>query len=112
MWYIYYITYGFFMKKILIYLLPSNKRYAVLFNDENEILDIEDVIDDVDPDKMITNGVIKGTEDIFERWEVQSAKIKNVRKTRNSWKVTIDVDFKLLLRKFMKETKEDRDKKK
>lgn len=86
------------MKKILIYLIKGKKKFATLFNDEKSLLNLKDLADITD-EEFINNGAIPNTEEILERWEIKSAKIKQISKNRNTLKVTVDIDCKLLLRK-------------
>lgn len=86
------------MKKILIYLLKTTKKYALIFNENKNILDLKDLTE-LTSDQIILNGFIKEPEKFLEKWEIKSAEIKKINKTRTSLKVTIDVECKLLLRK-------------
>jgi hypothetical protein len=86
------------MKKILLYLLKGKKKYAVMFNDEKSLTELKDVLD-IPEDNVIINGRIMDSDKILERWEINNATVKDVKKTRNSMTVTVEVDCKLLLRK-------------
>lgn len=86
------------MKKILIYLLKTTKKYALIFNENKNILDLTDLTE-LTSEQIVLNGVIKEPEKFLEKWEIKSAEIKKISKTRTSFKATIDVEFKLLLRK-------------
>lgn len=89
----------FFMEKILIYLIKNNKKYAVIFPDEDNLLMIKDFTKDVDDDQIIKNGSIKNSDEILERWEIKSAKVKKATKNRSQLTMTLDVECKLLIRK-------------
>lgn len=92
------------MKRILIYLLKTTKKYALIFNENKDILNLEDLTN-LTKEQIILNGLIKYPEnpneskDFFEKWELKSAKIKNIEKNNSNFKVTLDVDFKLIIRK-------------
>ncbi len=90
-----------FMEKILIYLLKGNKKYAVSFNNEQELKNIKNIVD-IPTSSIITNGNIKDVNQILERWEISSTKIKTLNKTTNSLTMLVEVDCKLLLRKVKK----------
>lgn len=86
------------MKRILIYLLKTTKKYALIFNENKNILDLKDLTD-LTKDEIILNGLIKDSDKFLEKWEMKSAQIKKIEKTKSSFKITIDAEFKLLLRK-------------
>ena len=86
------------MKKILIYLIKGKKKFATLFNNEKSLLNLKDLADITD-EEFINNGAIPDTEEILERWEIKSTDVKNIKKNRNTLKVTVEIDCKLLLRK-------------
>jgi hypothetical protein len=86
-------------KRILIFLVQSNKKYIADFDTEKQLLELNDLVTDINGKQLIDNGNIKNPEEILERWEVKSAKIKNISKNKNQVKATIEVDCKLLLRK-------------
>lgn len=88
----------FFMEKILIYLIKNNKKHAVIFDNELSLLKLEELAD-INKDNVISNGVVKDSEKFKERWEIKTAKVKKLDKQRNSLKLTVEIDCKLLLRK-------------
>jgi len=69
-----------------------------MFNDEKSLTELKDVLD-IPEDNVIINGRIMDSDKILERWEINNATVKDVKKTRNSMTVTVEVDCKLLLRK-------------
>jgi hypothetical protein len=89
------------MEKILIYLLKGKKKLAVLFNNNQELNGVKDLLD-INPESIILNGTIKDIDQILERWEISSTTVKNITKTQNSFKVLVEIDCKLLLRKHPK----------
>jgi hypothetical protein len=89
------------MKKILIFPNKEKKKYAVIWKDNDALMEMTDLLD-LEEDNIVLNGHIPNPEDIVERWEIRKAKIKQINKTRNALKMTIEVDCKLLLRRFDK----------
>jgi hypothetical protein len=87
------------MKHILIYLIQHTKKYAVWFTDETRLLNLKDLVKDIQDDQYIGNGFVINSDQIGEKWEVKSAKVKKISKNRNQLKATIEVECKLLLRK-------------
>lgn len=89
---------SFFMNKILVYLIKNNKKYAVLFNDNDSLLNLDDLLN-IEEVQYIDDGRISTPEKIGERWEIKSAEVKKIDKNRNTLKMTVEIDCKLLLRK-------------
>jgi hypothetical protein len=86
------------MNKILVYLIKNNKKYAVLFNDNDSLLNLDDLLN-IEEVQYIDDGRISTPEKIGERWEIKSAEVKKIDKNRNTLKMTVEIDCKLLLRK-------------
>ena len=86
-------------KRILIFLVQGDKKYIADFDTEKQLLDLSDLVTDIEGEQLIDNGMIKEPEKVLERWEIKSAKVKNIKKNKNQVKATIEVDCKLLLRK-------------
>lgn len=86
-------------ERILIYLVENNKKFIADFDTNDKFLELKDLVTDLNDNQVINNGTVKNPEEVLERWQIKSAKVKNLRKNRNQIKATIEVDCKLILRK-------------